>query len=349
MGRVKLRIKRLESTSGRQITYSKRRAGILKKAKELSILCDIDILLIMFSPTGKSTLCLGEHSKFEDVINKFAQLTPQERAKRKLESLEVLKKTFKKLDHDVNIPDFLGSSNQTVEELSSHVQNLKSQLSDMQRRLSYWTNPDNVDSIEQIMQMEDALSESLNQIQMQKRYLSNQLLQLDYSGEFQNVMHLPVDLSNEQQPSNMQWLHDGADQNYIFSGLPGYLPQRNYLCSAETTLQDYHGYFDIEKQIVCSNNGQEEHLNGLSQNSYLQLQLGAQHPYHSYDINLFAEKFQPNGEVSLQENPVDFQVNGFKPPETEFDAELQNWVPTTKSYVDPPFDDPIYAQPKQTQ
>ncbi|KAJ0976325.1 hypothetical protein J5N97_018290 [Dioscorea zingiberensis] len=60
MGRVKLKIKRLENSSGRQVTYSKRRAGILKKAKELSILCDIDIVLLMFSPTGKPTLCLGE-------------------------------------------------------------------------------------------------------------------------------------------------------------------------------------------------------------------------------------------------------------------------------------------------
>lgn len=60
MGRVKLKIKRLENTSGRQVTYSKRRAGILKKAKELSILCDIDVVLLMFSPTGKPTLCLGE-------------------------------------------------------------------------------------------------------------------------------------------------------------------------------------------------------------------------------------------------------------------------------------------------
>ncbi|RZC79602.1 hypothetical protein C5167_031181 [Papaver somniferum] len=89
MGRVKLKIKRLENTSGRQVTYSKRRAGILKKARELSILCDIDIALLMFSPTGKPTLCLGERSNIEEVIAKFAQLTPQERAKRKLESLEV--------------------------------------------------------------------------------------------------------------------------------------------------------------------------------------------------------------------------------------------------------------------
>ncbi|KAI3686510.1 hypothetical protein L1987_80189 [Smallanthus sonchifolius] len=110
MGRVKLKIKRLENISNRQVTFSKRRNGILKKAKELSVLCDIDIILLLFSPTGKPTLFTGQRSNIDEVIAKFARLTPQERAKRKLESLEALKKTFKKLDHDVNIQDFAGAS-----------------------------------------------------------------------------------------------------------------------------------------------------------------------------------------------------------------------------------------------
>lgn len=67
MGRVKLKIKRLESTSNRQVTYSKRRNGILKKARELSILCDIDIVLLMFSPTGRSTLFHGQRRYFKFV------------------------------------------------------------------------------------------------------------------------------------------------------------------------------------------------------------------------------------------------------------------------------------------
>lgn len=60
MGRVKLKIKKLESSGNRQVTYSKRRNGILKKAKELSILCDVDIALLMFSPAGRPTLFQGE-------------------------------------------------------------------------------------------------------------------------------------------------------------------------------------------------------------------------------------------------------------------------------------------------
>lgn len=52
MGRVKLQIKRIENTTNRQVTYSKRRNGLIKKAYELSILCDIDIALILFSPSN---------------------------------------------------------------------------------------------------------------------------------------------------------------------------------------------------------------------------------------------------------------------------------------------------------
>lgn len=59
MGRVKLKIKKLENINGRQTTFAKRKHGILKKANELSILCDIDIVLLMFSPTGKPALCSG--------------------------------------------------------------------------------------------------------------------------------------------------------------------------------------------------------------------------------------------------------------------------------------------------
>ncbi|XP_058092098.1 agamous-like MADS-box protein AGL65 [Magnolia sinica] len=138
MGKVKLEIKRLENASGRQVTYSKRRAGILKKARELSIpcdICDVDVVLLMFSPTSKPTFCLGEHRNIEEVIVKFAQLTPQERAKRKLENLEALKRTFKKLDRDVDVQDLLGTSTQTKDELSYLSRLLQSQLSEVQERL----------------------------------------------------------------------------------------------------------------------------------------------------------------------------------------------------------------------
>ncbi|PKA56325.1 MADS-box transcription factor 16 [Apostasia shenzhenica] len=53
MGRGRIEIKKIENPTNRQVTYSKRRLGIMKKAKELSVLCDAHVSLLMFSSTGK--------------------------------------------------------------------------------------------------------------------------------------------------------------------------------------------------------------------------------------------------------------------------------------------------------
>ncbi|CAN1132537.1 Agamous-like MADS-box protein AGL15 [Linum perenne] len=53
MGRGKIEIKRIENANSRQVTFSKRRSGLLKKAQELSILCDAEVAVIIFSNTGK--------------------------------------------------------------------------------------------------------------------------------------------------------------------------------------------------------------------------------------------------------------------------------------------------------
>jgi len=53
MGRGKIEIKKIENVNSRQVTFSKRRSGLLKKAKELSVLCAADIAVIIFSSTGK--------------------------------------------------------------------------------------------------------------------------------------------------------------------------------------------------------------------------------------------------------------------------------------------------------
>lgn len=53
MVREKIQIKKIDNTTARQVTFSKRRRGLFKKAQELSILCDAEVALIIFSATGK--------------------------------------------------------------------------------------------------------------------------------------------------------------------------------------------------------------------------------------------------------------------------------------------------------
>ncbi|XP_017975151.1 PREDICTED: truncated transcription factor CAULIFLOWER D isoform X3 [Theobroma cacao] len=53
MGRGKVQLKRIEDKSSRQVTFSKRKTGLIKKARELSVLCDVELGLVIFSPRGK--------------------------------------------------------------------------------------------------------------------------------------------------------------------------------------------------------------------------------------------------------------------------------------------------------
>nr|XP_009777739.1 PREDICTED: floral homeotic protein GLOBOSA isoform X2 [Nicotiana sylvestris] len=73
MGRGKIEIKRIENSSNRQVTYSKRRNGILKKAKEISVLCDARVSVIIFASSGK----MHEFSSTSlvDILDQYHKLT----------------------------------------------------------------------------------------------------------------------------------------------------------------------------------------------------------------------------------------------------------------------------------
>ncbi|PON64055.1 MADS-box transcription factor [Trema orientale] len=78
MVRGKTQMKRIENAASRQVTFSKRRNGLLKKAFELSVLCDAEVALIIFSPRGKlyefaSSRCIS--------INKTIERYTQRKAK----------------------------------------------------------------------------------------------------------------------------------------------------------------------------------------------------------------------------------------------------------------------------
>lgn len=53
MARGRVEVKRIENKVNRQVTFSKRKGGLLKKAYELSVLCDVEVALIIFSSSSK--------------------------------------------------------------------------------------------------------------------------------------------------------------------------------------------------------------------------------------------------------------------------------------------------------
>ncbi|KAG6767523.1 hypothetical protein POTOM_028728 [Populus tomentosa] len=70
MGRNKLALKKIDNPSRRKITYSKRRDGIIKKATELSVLCDTDVGLLIFSPNGRLTT-FSSNGRIEDIFLRY--------------------------------------------------------------------------------------------------------------------------------------------------------------------------------------------------------------------------------------------------------------------------------------
>ncbi|XP_027367484.1 agamous-like MADS-box protein AGL61 [Abrus precatorius] len=74
-GRKKIEIKKLDKDSNKQVTFSKRRTGLFKKASELCILCDVHIAIIVFSPADK-LFCFGEPN-IDAIITRYLKGTTE--------------------------------------------------------------------------------------------------------------------------------------------------------------------------------------------------------------------------------------------------------------------------------
>ncbi|XVF17406.1 hypothetical protein REPUB_Repub10bG0119500 [Reevesia pubescens] len=77
MGRGKIVIRRIDNSTSRQVTFSKRRKGLIKKAKELAILCDAEVGLVIFSSTGK--LYEFASTSMKSVIERYNSLKEEDK------------------------------------------------------------------------------------------------------------------------------------------------------------------------------------------------------------------------------------------------------------------------------
>lgn len=66
-----MQLRRIEDKASRQVRFSKRRAGLFKKAFELALLCDAEVALLVFSPAGK--LYEYSSSSIEDTYDRYQQ------------------------------------------------------------------------------------------------------------------------------------------------------------------------------------------------------------------------------------------------------------------------------------
>ncbi|KMZ74351.1 Agamous-like MADS-box protein AGL8 [Zostera marina] len=70
MGRGRVELRRIENKINRQVTFCKRRSGLLKKAHEISVLCDAEVAAIVFSAKGK-LYQYSTDSRMENILERF--------------------------------------------------------------------------------------------------------------------------------------------------------------------------------------------------------------------------------------------------------------------------------------
>ncbi|KAL9170189.1 hypothetical protein ABFS82_04G128000 [Erythranthe guttata] len=69
MGRRKIEIKKIEKKSSLQVTFSKRRTGLFRKASEISVLCGAEIAILVQSPANK--IYSYGHPSVETLLHRY--------------------------------------------------------------------------------------------------------------------------------------------------------------------------------------------------------------------------------------------------------------------------------------
>ncbi|KAL8201261.1 hypothetical protein R6Q57_012600 [Mikania cordata] len=143
MGRRKLEMKRIEDKSSRLVTFSKRRSGLVKKARHLSVLCDVDVAVIVFSARGKLYEYSSTNSNsVEGIVSKYQ--------KRSLEGQET-------------------TTNRADEDSCNQFRTCK-QLLQTADRLAEGNNPDEL-SVNDMTRLEQELDAALVQTRLRKTQL----------------------------------------------------------------------------------------------------------------------------------------------------------------------------------
>ncbi|PKU59750.1 MADS-box protein SVP isoform X1 [Dendrobium catenatum] len=189
MAREKIQIRKINNATARQVTFSKRRRGLFKKAEELSILCDAEVGLIVFSSTGK--LFEFSSSSMKQIIEKqntqSRNLSKQDQPSNDLQlensDYERLSKQLEEANRQLRNMRGDDLHDLTIEELQQLEKTLETGLRRVLRRKG-----------EQIMEQINDLRKKGLQLMEENRCLRQQVVEMSKMGkqivaESENVLH----------------------------------------------------------------------------------------------------------------------------------------------------------------
>ena len=122
---------KIENRLNSQITFYKRKKGLIKKSLELALLCDVEVFLVIVDKKHKLSITSSKHSP-EKFINSYLKNLSHKKIKEKF-SLEDYKKTFKNEKDIISINENkevlnINNDNQTKENEKKSLNDIKNDL-----------------------------------------------------------------------------------------------------------------------------------------------------------------------------------------------------------------------------
>ncbi|KAH9678043.1 MADS-box protein AGL42 [Citrus sinensis] len=148
MVRGKIQMKKIENDTSRQVTFSKRRNGMLKKAYELSVLCDAEVAVIIFSQKGR--LYEFSSSEMQKTLERYYRYTEERQIDR-----NGMERYMQQLKHEIA----------NMIEKIEHIEVSQRKL--LGQDLGSCTN-------EELQELDDQLERSLRSIRARKAQLFNE-------------------------------------------------------------------------------------------------------------------------------------------------------------------------------